>query len=612
MAGLLAAMPKETQSFVAMKDVGEVAAKAGAFAKRTGINLPLDQPSIVELATLRVRVQAGLPPRGAAAVVYLDSEAYKDRNTLFLLPVSSPDTFVEYASAKEVEAGLYQIGNDNDVRFLTFRDRYAIFSASVRTARSVRDGQFGEPPDLSTQRLGTAKASDVYAHVDLHRTMASRQDSSERFRKAVATKIVGDPTLQDYSKLLLGYMVAINEVFEQLDALDIGLTFNADDLAVSLAVKFADEGSIATALETLGSATSDGLRWLPLDRPVVSTAGLTLNSEAVKLAAVRFVDFVMQSSPQSQKNVQPKTREDTIKNVGELMDQVTGEMATMSILPDPASGAAEAGVAVMGIRDKDKFAAAAEGLFGNLLRVGNEVGSRVAVSYLKDQERYRDVVINYIKPLITFTSKQHQELFDERAKKVYGPDGFLYRMAVMNDRVIFCSGSDQRAFRAAIDLALDGKTVALSAELEQVRKSLPAKRNVEAYFNLSAVLSGSLSLAGTAEGAAPGPITLTDEDRKFLANQAMIGLAVSLDKGTIHAESRLGYEQLANAMTFIQRHLPPVVSTPPTTTVEPKPEEPKVTPEPPAEPATPKATPEPPPVVQPSPPAKVPEGPAQP
>lgn len=589
MAGLLTAMPRQTQSFVAITDLADVATKMAAFTRRTSIPLPIEQPSITELLRLKTLVQAGLAPRGAAAVVYLDAETFKDRNTLFLLPVGAPETFLEYTSGREIETGLYQIAGEQDARFLSFRDRYAIFSTSLRTSRAVRDGQFGEPPDLTEEQLRTARTSDVYAHIDLQRTLASRKESSDRFRKSVASKILGDPTLQSYSDLLLGYMAAVNEVFEQLDGFDLGLTFGTDDLGVSLIVKFADGGSIFQALQNLSGPETSALRWLPLDRPFVSSGSLSLNPEALRSAVTRMVDFVMPSSPQSQKSVQQKTREDTIRSVGDLMAQVTGEMAAMTALPDPASGAAEAGVVVFGIRDKQKFAAAREAVSGNLLRVGTEVGTRVTLSYLNRQEEYRGVVIDYVRPSIAFTSKQYERLFKERAEKVYGPDGFLYRLALMDDRLIVCSGSDLRLFHAAIDLALDARTVPALPEMERVRRTLPAKRNVEYYFNLSAVLSRSLSLAGATQGAASGPITLTDEDRKFLADQTMIGLAIGLDQGRIRADSHLGYDQLANAMAFLQRHLPSMTPPPPTTE-EPKSAPPKVTPEPPAQPAPPPTT----------------------
>lgn len=601
MSDLLAAMPAETTSFLALADLGEVAAKTVLFEQKTGLRLPIQDSSVTDMISVKVGVRGGVAERGATGIAYLDPLTYRGRNAVFMVPVAGLEQFLEYNAADEVEDGLYQMTETKEPRFFIHRNGYALFSESLRTCRSIRDGASGIAERLSDEQRQALSRSDLYLHIDMRKTLASRREASDRFRRSMATKVMGDPTLYAYSDMLLTYLGAIDELLNQLDSFDFGVRLGAEDLGLSALCRFAEDGSIYRNLLDMGGSGSPLVGDLPLNLPHISVSGVKVNSDMLKVALVTATDFVIQNSPQASRKVRQDTREALMDAVSEMCDQFTGQFETMTSLPDPASGSTESNVTIMRIKDRDAFNDAVQDFFGTMLKVGDEAGTRVLLKYKPTVEEYRDVKISMIVPEIEFEKKRFKELFEERARQVYGPDGYVYRLAYLKDRAVVCCGSDQTLFKAAIDMALDEKAEAMPKQMDDVRHSLPQMRNVEMYISLPAMLSRSLVLAGPSAGATRKPVVFDEEDLKAMADQGVVGLVVGLDQGRIRLDTGLSYDQLSKAVAFAERFLPPSMPEEPTP-------EPEVTPGPTPETAP---TPVPEPEEEPAPPAgPTPEAPA--
>ncbi|HOI54148.1 MAG TPA: hypothetical protein PLP01_02760 [Phycisphaerae bacterium] len=586
-ADLLAAMPDRTTTFLVLADLGDVAAKSVLFEQKTGLRLPIQDSSVTDMISVKVGVRGGVAQRGAMGIAYLDPVAYRGRNAVFMVPVAGLEQFLEYNAADEVEDGLYQMTETRVPRFFIHRNGYALFTESLRTCRDIRDGTSGIAPRLTDEQRQVLGQSDLFVHVDMRRTLESRREASDRFRRSMATKVMGDPTLYAYSDMLLTYLGAIDELLEQLDSFDLGIRLGADDVAVSALCRFAEDGSIYRNLLDMGGSNSSLVGDLPLDLPHVSVSGIQVNPDMLKVALATVTDFIIQNSPQASRKVQPDTREALMDAVSEMADQFTGQFEMMTSLPDPASGATEANVTIMRIKDRDMFNDAAQDFFGTLLKVGDQAGTRVILQYKPAVEEYRGVKISRLEPKIEFEKKRFKELFEERARQVYGPDGYVYRLAYLKDRAIVSAGSDQTLFKAAIDMALDEKAGTPPKQMDDVRHSLPDMRNVEMYLSLPAMLGRSLVLAGPSGGASRKPVVFDEEDRKAISDQGVVGLVLGLDRGRIRLDTGLGYDQLNKAVAFAERFLPP--SMPEETTPEPGPTpEPTPTPVPePADEATP-------------------------
>jgi hypothetical protein len=555
MTDLLAALPAQTQTFFAVSDVGDVALKMIRFQQKTGIKLPMADESISQLIDLKVGVKGGVAQRGAAGVAYLDAEDFKGRNAVFLVPIQGQNEFVDYNGAEVVEKGIYQLPSTTLSRFFVVRDGYALFSDSLRTVKAVKAGAFG--PALTEEQRKAVTGSDVYLHVDMRRPAAARESSADRFKRATQAKIVGEPTLESYSDLLLGYLTAVNEVFEQLEAVDVGVRLGPEAIAATALVRFTADGAIHHHLLDVGSSYGSLITDLPLERPFISAGGVSLRSDMLRLAAVQGLDFVTGNSPQMAEKLAKTTREELLTSAGAVLKQVTGEASFMSALPQSPEQGAEASLTVVRLTDSKAFVDARGQLLAALEKVSSDVGSRVTLAYKPDQETYRGVSIGYLQPRIAHDTKEFEKQFEDRAKAVYGPDGFLYRMAIVKDRLIITVGSDLSLFHAALDRALDNKLPPVSAAVEQARADLPQGRNVEYYTSLPAMLSRVFLLSGTAQGAtATGTVHYDAEDRKFIESRLLVGVALGLDGGRIRLDTNLGYESLGKAVAFADRHLP--------------------------------------------------------
>lgn len=551
---LLAAFPARTKTFFAVADVGDVALKMFRFQQKTGIKLPMADESVSRLIDLKVGVKGGVAQRGAAGVAYLDAEEFKGRNAVFLVPIRGLKEFVDDNGAVAVEQGIFQLPSESQSRFFMVRGAFALFSDSLRTIKAVRDGAFGA--ELTDEERKAVTASDAYLHVDLKRSATERQSSADRFRLATEAKIVKEPTLETYSDLLLGYMTAVNEVFEELEAVDVGVRLGAESISATALVRFAADGAIYRHLLDVGSSYQSLLADLPLDRPFISAAGLSLRSDMLRLAVVQGLDFVTGNSPQMADKLDKPTREMLLKSAGAVLKQVTGEVAFMSALPQAAEQGTEASLTVVRLTDSKAFIDARGQLLNALGKVSSGVGSRVTLAYIPEKETYRGVSIGYLRPEISHDTQEFGRLFADRARAVYGPDGFLYRMAIVKDRLFMTVGSDLSLFHAALDRVLDDKPAAVSAEVEKTRAKLPAGRNVEYYASLPALLSRVFLLSGTSAGATAGPVQYDAEDRKFIEGRSLVGVVVGLDGGRIRVDTNLEYDDLGKAVAFADRHLP--------------------------------------------------------
>ncbi len=552
---LVAAFPAQTKTFFAVSDVGDVALKMIRFQEKTGIKLPLADDSVSQLIDLKVGVKGGVAQRGAAGVAYLDPEEFKGRNAVYLVPIQGLNEFVDYNGAEVVEKGIFQLPSTTLSRFFMVRGGYALFSDSLRTVKAVKAGEFGAA--LGEEQRKALAGSDVYLHVDMRRPAAARESSADRFKRGAEAKILGEPTLETYSDLLIGYMTAVNEVFEQLEGVDVGLRMGSEAVSATALVRFTAEGGIHRHLLDIPAAYGSLVGDLPLEKPFISAGGLSLRSDMLRLAVVQGLDFVTGNSPQMAEKLAKTTREELLASAGAMLKQMTGEMAFMSALPESAEKGTEANLTVVRLTDSKAFIDARGQLLAGLAKVSGDVGSRVTLAYLPDKETYRDVHIGYLQPRIAHDTKEFEKLFEERAKAVYGPDGFLYRMAIVKDRLYMTVGSDLSLFQAALDLALDGRTAGASAAVEQARAALPPGRNVEYYASLPALLSRVFLLSGTAQGAtASGTVHYDAEDRKYIESRSLVGVTLGLDGGRIRLDTNLGYADLGKAVAFAERHLP--------------------------------------------------------
>ena len=493
---------------------------------------------------------------------------------------------------------------------MLFRSGYAVFSESMRTTLAMRDGARGVGHTMTTQQHSAMANSHLYMHFNMARTLAGNREAVEKFRQATMMRVLGDPVLKSYSDLLLGYMTGINEVITQANVLDLGVRFHEDEVELAAFASFIDGGSIRAAMRQAGAGEPALTANLPDDVHMVSAFSVALRPEMVRSAGMGVLDFILQNSPNARRKLRGETRERLMKSAEELFGQMTGQMASMTALPKVETQAAEATLTIFQIRDKMAFVTARDDFFRMVGVAGEELAAPIAFRYATDQEKYRDVMIDYLRPQFNYPDTRYEELFRLRMQSHYGLDGYVYRMAIVKNLVMVSVGSDVTLLRAAIDKALDVAEPTVATSIAAARDGVPAGASVTYFGSLPAMLSRSIIQAGEASGASMG-LAFTEEDKAIIRSQGLMGFGISLVDGNMVATSRMSYEQIAGAVKLADRHLPPMVPpvepTPEPRRVEPTPEPstepvpepvPQPTPEPTAEPAplpdvTPEAAPEP-------------------
>lgn len=611
MTRMLNAMPDDVRSFIAISDLATVAGGTRMFREKTGFALPLEPEQLSNVLNRQIGLQGGVSDKNPIALISLDPIAYRGRDKVYLVPVQGREEFMEYNPHEEIEENLYRLTTIEAPRFFTFTGDYVYFSESIRTARDLRDARRGIGHKMTAEQHSAMANSHLYLHLNMARTLAGSKAEVDKFRQATMMRVLGDPVLKAYSDLLIGYMTTLNEIVAQADMLDLGLKFHEDEVEFSGFASFVNEGTIRAALKRAGAGEPKLTARLPECGQLISAFSIALEPKVLRSATIGTLDFILQNSPNAKRKLRTETRERLMDAADELLAQMTGRIATMTALPDEQSQAAEAKLTIFQVRDIKAFATARDNFFAMVDAAAQELAAPMAFKLQNNQDQYRGIGIDYLRPEFSFADDRFAELFRQRIIDHYGPDGYIYRMALVDDLMIISVGSDIALFKAAIDKALDDKNPKPPAAISAACDSLPDKAGITWFGSLPALLANSIHQAGAAAGSSAG-VAFTDDDKQIIRTQGLVGLGLTLTDGNLTASGRVGYEQLSAAVQLANRHLPPMtppddVTTEPEPTAEPTPEpteepgptaeptaepEPAVVPQPTAEPEMPE-TPEP-------------------
>lgn len=608
MTRMLTAMPDDVRSFIAISDLATVAGGTRVFREKTGLTLPLEPEQLNNVLNRQIGLRGGVSDKNPIALISLDPIAYRGRDKVYLVPVQGREEFMEYNPHEEIEDNLYRLTTIEAPRFFTFTGDYACFSESIRTARDLRDARRGIGHKMTAEQHSAMANSHLYLHLNMARTLAGSKAEVDKFRQATMMRVLGDPVLKAYSDLLIGYMTTINEIVAQADMLDLGLKFHEDEVEFSGFASFVNEGAIRAALKRAGAGKPQLTARLPECGQLISTFSIALEPKIMRSATIGTLGFILQNSPNAKRKLRTETRERLMTAADELLAQMTGQIASMTALADEQSQAAEAKLTIFQVRDITAFVTARDNFFAMVDAAAQELAAPMAFKLQNNQDQYRGIGIDYLRPEFSFADERFAELFRQRIIGHYGPDGYVYRMAVVNDLVIISVGSDIALFKAAIDKALDDKNPKPPAAIAAACDSLPDQAGVMWFGSLPALLANSIHQAGEAAGSSAG-VAFTDDDKQIIRTQGLVGLGLTLTDGNLTASGRVGYEQLSAAVKLATRHLPPMtppddVTTEPEPTAEPTPEpaaqpgptaepEPAAVPQPTAEPETPEPSAEP-------------------
>jgi hypothetical protein len=545
----LALVPKEAVAFINIPNLRRLEDDLKRFNKETGFEIGKGVHPALDLIARRTGIQDGIDLDGCAAVGFLDPKKFRDRYTMYVLPVADWDALLKSTGGEEMTPDVFALTGAAGPRFVARRGAYALVTSSIRTMDAVTAADVkGIIESLRPETVARASGESPTIYVDIKKIKDIYEREIAQWFRAATGQVYAEPEAVPYADMMVTYMLGIADFVDQLEGAEAALHFEPDGLAVDLSVRFVPGASIAEFL----SGESPGTTVLPAvtDRPLSS--GVTLRVDPAKRTdlAMRAATFFLEEAPR------PQPLPDALKKqvttaVKTFTDSLGEHMVLLSAPAAPGMGLA-ADVSIFDVKDPAEFrkgvtllAAASESLADQL-----DLYLRFEASP-ETSEVAGVPVVTYV-PRLRFGIPARHVAFRERLRVQYGPDGLTYRVAVVGNQAVVSVGSDLTLFRQAIERLKAGKELPSAPAVERLARHVPQTQNVFMAMSLPEYFGMALLRGGTA----------ADRVGTIDPGQEVVGLGLRADKGQAVVTSWWPHEQLRLARELMNRAAPELTQVP--------------------------------------------------
>ncbi len=543
----LALLPDTAVGFVYVPDLAALEQALLRFGDRTGWDIGTSEHPVLDIIGQRTGVRDGLATGGRLAVGFVNPKRYRRRYTIYVLPVEDWDTLLASTQGEMMSPGLYALTGTVGPRFVRRRGRYAVITSSIRTMDAVsEEGSLAEA--LRPDTLARAAGTGPLIHVDVHRLKTIYEPEIASWFRASSGKVYDQPHALPYADMLVTYMLGIASLIDQIETIEVVPRFEPEGLSADVAVRFVEDGSVAEFL----AAQEPGPAAVPLitGRPVSSAVTVRVNRRKRADLAVRATRFFLESAPRP--DPLPEATKDAVEEAVSVFLNSLGE--TMMFLSAPARPGMglEASVSVYELADADRFDKGITLLVDAWERLADQLHLYLKFRAEPDPEEIAGVPVTVYKPSLRFGIPVRHMRFHKRLRRLFGPEGLVYRVAVVGDRAVVATGSDLTLLRMVIEQLKSGQVPRPSPALRRLHTELSPRQNIFIATSLPVYLSRSLARGGTPEEK----IGTVDPGHE------LVGLGVRFGKATAELATYWPYEQIRRARDLIAQVAPEVKEAP--------------------------------------------------
>ncbi|MFO8015308.1 MAG: hypothetical protein R6X20_18655, partial [Phycisphaerae bacterium] len=330
----LAHLPDSVVGFFHVPDLAAFERGMRRFAERTGWDLGAGEHPLVDLVGRRTGIRDGLATEGSLCIGFVDPKRYRQRYTIYVLPVADWDTLLASTQGEMMSPGLYALTGTAGPRFVKRRGTYAVVTSSIRTMDAL--AEHGSLADaLHPDTRARAAGAGPLAYVNVHRLKEIYEPEIASWFRASSGKVYDQPHALPYADMLVTYMLGIASLIDQIETIEIEPRFDPEGLAADLAVRFAEGGSIAEFI----SAQEPGETVVPLitGRPVASAVTVRVNRETRTDFLVRATRFFVEMAPRPEP-LPEATKETVAKAVHVFAESLGGSMTFLTGPAEPGLG----------------------------------------------------------------------------------------------------------------------------------------------------------------------------------------------------------------------------------------------------------------------------------
>jgi len=544
----LAPVPKEAIGFLHVPQIDAFERDLKRFGDETGWKFGKSEHPVLEALAIRADIAAGLDPGGPAAVVWLDPKQYRQRYTLYVLPVADWDKLLDAAAAEPLGPDQWALTRAKGPRYVVKQGRFALVTSSFRTLDAVLKAPDRIVDSLPAESLDRIAASGPYLYLKVNEIKRIYSDEIASWFRATSGEVYYQPDVVPYADMFTAYMLGLANFIDQTDVFEGWLRFDADGLAADMRIRFADGESVA---RFLSAQVPQAPALVPVDETrAASVTGIELDPKSRTAAVLEATQFFLEKAPRPEPLPDP-TKERVTEAVRTFMESLGPRITDISAPPPPGNGLVSS-VSIYQLANPKQFQDGIQKLAAAWENLADQLHFYLRIETLTGTEDVDGVPVTVYIPRMKFGLPARHEQFRKRMEVLYGADGLCYRMAVVNNYGVVGTGSDQTLFRNTVKALKAGKPGEPPAAFAQIEKRLPARQNVSFIASLPLALRQSLIRGGTD----PDRIGTIDPG----AERAGVGMVFG--GSTVSIGSYWPHEQLRLARELLARVAPKVVEAP--------------------------------------------------
>jgi len=546
-ASSLALLPASTVAFLQLPNLRQVEDDLKHFAERTGWHIADEEHPLLKFIADRTGIKDGLDLEGAATIGFLNPKTYRDRYTLYILPVADWKTLLDASRGEEMSPDLYALTGPAGPCFIARRGKFAVVTDSVRTMDAVAEAE-RLAPTLSPETLARADGPGPLLYIDVHRLKTIYEDEIGSWFRASTGQIYSRPDAVPYADIVVTYILGIASFIDQMETAEAGLRFGLEGLSVDLSVRFVDGADVAQLLsaQTLGSAPIPPLT----DRPVTSVVTIRSDPKSRTDLLLRATRFFLDKAPRPQP-LSEADSDQVYQAVRVFAESLGPTMTFLSAPAAPGMGIA-ADVTVFELKDPEQFQKGLELLVGAWETLADQLNLYLKFQAAPDPIDIDGTPVTQYIPRLRFGIPARHIEFRERLRVLYGPEGLVYRVAIVDNQAVVAAGSDLVLFRQVIERLKAKEPPEPTPAMKQLQAFMPQEQQLSMAVNLPLFVGQALLRGGTS----PDRLGTID------AGHQVVGLSLHADGPAVHLVSYWPHEQLRLARELLARAAPGITEVP--------------------------------------------------
>jgi hypothetical protein len=385
-------------------------------------------------------------------------------------------------------------------------------------------------------------------YVDVDRLKRIYESEMASWFRAASGQIYYTPESVAYADMMVTYMLGIADFIDQMETFELALRFGPEGVSADFAVRFAEGRNVAEFLsrQTAGPASIPG--WG--SAPVGSATTLRLDPATRTEFALKATKFFLEKAPRPE-----PLPETTKKEVYEAMQTVLeslGDRITYYSAPAATGLGMVSETAIYDLKDPAEFSRGLGLLTGAWERLASQLDLYMQIRSVPDSGEIDGIPVTLYIPKFRFGIPARHAEFREWLKTLYGPEGLVYRVAVVENKAVVGTGADLTLFREIVERVKAGEPAEKPPALLRLEPHMPERQHLFIATSLPAYLKEALLRGGTD----PNRIGTVD------VGSEMVGLGFAAVGNAVEVGSYWPHEQLRLARDLLARVAPEVIEAP--------------------------------------------------